>query len=279
MIVLKRDQKLLTQEGNFIKLGLCSLASGSTGNATLIFSDKACVLFDAGLSMRYILKCLEKLDVDPLKLDGIFLSHEHSDHIRGAGVISRNKDIPLWSNHGTWKASKGKLGKIYQHKLFTTEKVVKIEDLEILPIPVSHDAAEPVCFRVRQSNTGYQIGVVTDIGILTPPVKHYLQGSEVIMLESNYDLDMLVNGIYPENVKLFIMGDLGHLSNTEAGESLIELIGKRTEHVLLSHISRDNNTPELAYNTVSTILIRNGIPKSILEMTYHNKMSSLYFLE
>jgi phosphoribosyl 1,2-cyclic phosphodiesterase len=231
------------------------------------------------MSMKYIVSCLDDLGVDPTDIDGIFLSHEHSDHIRGAGVISRNKNIPLWSNTGTWEAAKNKLGKVHLNKTFLTERPIKIKDLEILPIPVSHDAAEPVCFRVRQAKTDYQVGVVTDIGILTPPVKHYLHDSNVLMLESNYDLDMLVNGIYPEKVKLFIMGDLGHLSNNEAGESIIELVGERTEHVLLSHISRDNNTPELAFGTVAKILSRNGLSKSILGMTFHDRMSKEYSLE
>jgi phosphoribosyl 1,2-cyclic phosphodiesterase len=229
--------------------------------------------------MKYILKCLQTFNIDPESIEGIFLSHEHSDHIRGAGVLSRNKKIPLWCNYSTWEVAKHKLGNVYQHKLFTTEKPIRFNDLEILPIPVSHDAVEPVCFRIRQLNSGYQIGVVTDIGILTPPVKHYLNNSEVLMLESNYDLDMLVNGTYPENVKLFIMGDLGHLSNTETGESLIELVGDKTDHVLLSHISRDNNTPELAFNTVSKILQRNYISNQILGMTFFDRMSKYIILE
>ena len=187
--------------------------------------------------MRYILNCLEKLDINPKSINGIFLSHEHSDHIRGAGVLSRNTQIPLWSNLGTWEAAKNRLGEVYKNNIFITERPITINDLEILPIPVSHEAAEPVCFRITQPATGLQVGIVTDIGILTPPVKHYLHNSNLLMLESNYDLDMLVNGLYPESVKLFIMGELGHLSNPEAGESLIELIGERTEYVLLSHIS------------------------------------------
>jgi len=226
--------------------------------------------------MRYILTCFNELNFDSHAIDGIFLSHEHSDHIRGAGVLSRNRQIPLWSNPGTLKAAKHKLGKVFQHKMFTTERVIKIKDLEILPIPVSHDAAEPVCFRIHQKNTDLQVGIVTDIGILTPPVKHYLQNINLLMLESNYDLDMLVNGTYPENVKLFIMGELGHLSNREAGESLVELIGDETKHVLLSHISQDNNTQTLAYGTVSKIIERHGFKKSILNLTYHNKMSKVF---
>jgi phosphoribosyl 1,2-cyclic phosphodiesterase len=249
------------------------LASGSTGNATLVKSDEAYVLFDAGLSMRYIRGCLDKLKIDAKSLDGIFLSHEHSDHINGAGVISRNMGIPLWSNNGTWEAAKTRIGHVHRHELFTTERAVTIKDLEILPVPVSHDATEPVCFRILHKQSGVQIGIVTDIGILTPPVKHYLQNSNLIMLESNYDLDMLVSGVYPENVKLFIMGELGHLSNMDAGESLTELIGNKTEHVLLSHISMDNNTLKLAHDTVAKVIGRNGFDSSMLHLTYHNKMS------
>ena len=260
-----------------ISLTVCSLASGSTGNATLVKSDETCILFDAGLSMKYILDSFEELDIDPNTLEGIFLSHEHSDHIRGAGVLSRRKKIPLWSNQGTWKVASARLGKIFQNNIFITERPVTIKDLEILPVPVSHDAAEPVCFRVRQKNTNLQIGIVTDIGILTPPVKHYLQNSNLLMLESNYDLDMLVHGTYPENVKLFIMGELGHLSNREAGDSLIELIGDMTDYVLLSHISKDNNTQTLAFGTVSKIIRRHGVDSSLLHLTHHNQKSDLFY--
>ena len=255
-------------------LTVCSLASGSTGNSTLIRSEEACILFDAGLSMKYTLSCLAKLGIDPQSIDGIFLSHEHTDHINGAGVLSRNQRLPLWSNAGTWKAAKTRLGKVHKHILFETEKPVRMNDLEILPIPISHEAAEPVCFRIRQKRTGLQVGIITDIGILTPPVKHYLQNSNLLMLEANYDLDMLVHGSYPPNVKLFIMGELGHLSNTEAGESLLELVGQKTEHVLLSHISKDNNTPKLAYKTVSQILHRHGVKDLTLGITHHSQMGN-----
>lgn len=263
-------------EAEKIGLSICSLASGSTGNVTLVKTDEACILFDAGQSMRYILACFEKLDIEPSSLDAIFISHEHSDHIRGAGVLSRNKKIPLWSNQGTWSAAKVRLGSVYQHKTFTSERPVIIKDLEILPIPVSHEAVEPVCFRIRQKQLEVQIGIATDIGILTPPVKHYLQNSNLLMLESNYDLDMLVNGTYPENVKLFIMGELGHLSNRDAGESLVELIGANTESILLSHISQDNNTLELAHDTVAKIIQRHELKSSLLHLTYHNKMSETF---
>jgi len=259
-------------------LSLCSLASGSTGNATLLKTDDTCLLFDAGQSMKYIISCFDELGFDPEALDGIFISHEHSDHIRGAGALSRKFGIPIWCNNGTWLAAKTKLGNIEYHKEFKTEQLVILNDLEILPIPISHDAAEPVCFRIRQLNTSLQAGIITDIGILTPPVKHYLYNSNILMLESNYDLDMLVNGTYPENVKLFILGELGHLSNNEAGESIIELMGKNTEHVLLSHISQDNNTPELAFKTVAKIINRLGISETILGLTYHNRMSRVFDL-
>jgi phosphoribosyl 1,2-cyclic phosphodiesterase len=241
-----------------------------------VTTDETRILFDAGLSMRYILDCLDKLKIDPTSIDVIYLSHEHSDHIRGAGVLSRNKQIPLKCNRGTWNAAKTKLGRIQQYSFFTTEKPEKINDLEILPIPVSHDAAEPVCFRIRQDRSEIQLGIVTDIGILTPPVKHYLQNSNLLMLESNYDLDMLVKGKYPENVKLFILGELGHLSNMDAGESLVELIGDNTEYVLLSHISQDNNTLKLAHDTVSRIMHRNGFNQRMLHLTYHSKMTEIF---
>lgn len=218
------------------------------------------------------------MGLDPDQLDGIFLSHEHSDHIKGAGALARKLNVPIWSNHGTWTAAKHKLGRIENPKLFTTERPVRVKDLEILPIPVSHDAAEPVCFRIRHIKDDIQAGIITDIGILTPPVKHYIVNSNIIMLESNYDLDMLVHGRYPENVKLFILGELGHLSNTEAGESLVELLGPETKHVLLSHISQDNNTPELAFKTVAKILKLDGNNDNILGLTYHNKMGKLYSL-
>jgi phosphoribosyl 1,2-cyclic phosphodiesterase len=228
--------------------------------------------------MKYILSCFEELGLEPEALDGIFISHEHSDHIRGAGALSRKFGIPIWSNSGTWSAAKIKLGNVKHHKEFKTEQPIMFNDLEILPIPISHDAAEPVCFRIKQLDTMVQAGIITDIGILTPPVKHYLFNSNILMLESNYDLDMLVNGTYPENVKLFILGELGHLSNTEAGESIIELIGNNTEQVLLSHISQDNNTPELAYDTVAKIIKRLGISETILGLTYHNRMSRVFEL-
>ncbi len=233
-------------------------------------------MFDAGLSMRYILSCFETLGMEFNELDGIFLSHEHSDHIKGAGALARKLDVPVWCNMGTWKAAQTRLGKIGSQKIFKSERPVQIKDLTVLPIPVSHDATEPVCFKITQEKSGLQSGIITDIGILTPPVKHYIYNSDILLLESNYDLDMLVNGRYPENVKLFILGELGHLSNTEAGESLVELLGPETKHVLLSHISQDNNTPQLALRTVSNILNNHNMSDSFLELTYHNRMGKIH---
>ncbi|MBB6695095.1 MBL fold metallo-hydrolase [Cohnella xylanilytica] len=235
------------------------LASGSTGNATVVSSDAATVLVDAGLSAKKIDELLKERDVSGQELDAIFVTHEHSDHIKGLGALARKYELPVYANEKTWAAMHKGIGELAddQRKIMATDSAMEIFDLRIESYAISHDAAEPVgyCFY----SGGAKLSLATDLGYVSDKVMRQLKQSDVLVLESNHDVNMLRMGRYPWNIKRRILGDTGHLSNEAAGEALCQLLGSGgTRRVYLGHLSQEHNQMDLAKLTVNTILEDNG---------------------
>lgn len=238
---------------------LCALASGSSGNCVLVETKKNKVLIDAGLSGRKIADKLEEIQVDVKDIDALLVTHEHTDHIQGVGVLSRRYDLPIWANQPTWQAMEKSLGKIQEKNKCVLEEndIIEIGDLQVESFATSHDAVAPVgyCF-YHQDN---KAALLTDTGYINSNLEKMLLDSNLIMLESNHDVEMLKTGPYPYYLKRRIMGETGHLSNEQAGKALEKVIGGKTKQILLAHLSKENNFPELAHLTVKNILAKVGI--------------------
>ena len=235
-------------------LAVCILASGSKGNAIFISSGDTSLLIDAGLSGIEIERRLTSRGLDPKSLDAILVSHEHSDHIQGVGVLSRRYKLPVYINSKTQKAAVSQLGKLYDFKRFECGSMFTINDLSIHPFSISHDAKDPCGFTVNQNGT--KIGIATDLGIATAMVKAHLKGCTLLILEANHDEKMLINGPYPWPVKQRIKSRIGHLSNEASKTLLNELQHDGLKHVMLAHLSETNNTPQKAFNDVGRALTR-----------------------
>jgi phosphoribosyl 1,2-cyclic phosphodiesterase len=232
------------------------LASGSGGNACYIETDNSRILIDAGLSCREIIKRLETLEVKSDTFDALVITHEHLDHIKGAGPISRRFKTPVYINDSTMqKASKG-MGKITDHVLFDTGRTIKIKDVVIETFTKCHDATDPVGLVI--SSNGSRLGVITDVGRSTRLLEDRLKDCDALIIEFNHDELMLDEGPYPLHLKRRIKGPEGHLSNHDAGELLKTLSHKGLRHVILAHISEKNNLPEKAFCTASGILMECG---------------------
>jgi len=237
----------------------CTLASGSSGNCHFITNGRENLLIDAGLSGKMIQDKLLDIGHDPQKLTGILISHEHNDHIKGAGILSRRFDLPIYANEPTWKAMEDKIGSVKSHnkKTFETKKEMNIGDIQITPFNISHDAVEPVGFILKNNNI--KISIATDLGYIDEGIINKMEDSDLVVLESNHDVDMLKTGSYPYYLKRRILSDIGHLSNEAAGNAIVDLIKKNVNKVLLAHLSRENNFPELAMITIKNILKNHGI--------------------
>jgi phosphoribosyl 1,2-cyclic phosphodiesterase len=235
------------------------LASGSTGNATVVSTDTAKVLVDVGLSGKKIEELMQQRGVLGNELDAIFVTHEHSDHIKGLGAFARKYQLPVYANEKTWTAMGKHVGELpdNQRRVLQTDSTMEIADLRIESYAISHDAAEPVgyCFQAD----GVKLSLATDMGYMSDKVMDKLLKSDVLVLESNHDIEMLRMGRYPWNIKRRILGDTGHLSNEAAGEALCRLLSGITRRVYLAHLSQQHNQMDLAKLTVNTVLEDNGV--------------------
>lgn len=225
---------------------ICSLSSGSKGNSLFIESEHTRVLVDIGLSARQITQRLQSVSVEADSIDAIVLTHSHNDHIRGAGVFSRQNGTPIYGHPETLddllRYLRGR------EPLVPWENTFQIKDLRFTPFRVSHDAFPTVGYLI--SDGSKTIAVCTDTGCVTPEIEEHLAQAGFIVLESNHDPDMLMDGPYPWDLKERIASRVGHLSNRDAGSLLQRLLNGRIEKVLLAHLSDENNTPQLARDTV-----------------------------
>lgn len=231
---------------------LLSIASGSSGNCIYVGDDTTHILIDAGISGKRIEAGLNSIGVSGRDLDAVFVTHEHIDHISGLGVLSRKFDIPIYSTTGTISgiATTKAVGYI-DSQLFQPihkNENISIGSLLIQAMPISHDAAEPVCYKV--SNETSRIAVATDMGIYTDETIEFLDGMHAILLEANHDVNMVQVGPYPYYLKQRILGKRGHLSNESAGRLLSRIVHDDLKHILLGHLSKENNLPQLAQEAV-----------------------------
>ncbi len=239
---------------------LCSIASGSSGNCVYAGSDTTHILIDAGISGKRIEEGLASFGLKASEIDGIFITHEHADHINGLGVMARKYGLPIYATEGTIQAIKqtaglGKIDESLFHCINADEKYT-IKDLTLYPMQTSHDAAQPVAYRI--SHDKKKIGIVTDLGCYNDYTIACMQGLDVIYLEANHDINMLQAGSYPYYLKQRILGEKGHLANETAGRLLTQLLNSHTKAVVLAHLSKENNLPELAYEAVKLELIMSG---------------------
>lgn len=222
---------------------ICPLASGSNGNCYYIGNNEEALLIDAGLSYKQILRRLEAKSLDPQKIRALFITHEHGDHIRGARVTSKKLDIPVYMTRGTFNSSY-RTWQPLSFQAVENNRPVQVGQFTVYPVLKNHDASEPTSFRIEHG--GYSIGVFTDIGSPCENVKSHLVKCHALFLETNYDLKLLREGPYPYHLKVRIDSDFGHLSNVQAFELLKDHAHPGLQCVFLSHLSAENNRPELA---------------------------------
>ena len=228
------------------------LASGSSGNSFYLETPKKKLLIDAGLSGKKITGLLAEIDRKPEDLDAILITHEHSDHIHGVGVLARKYGMDLYANEATWKAMEGTkyLGKVddAQKHIFEMGKTKTFGDIDIESFGVSHDAAAPQFYRFMKD--GKSFVMLTDTGYVSDRMAGIIENADGYLIESNHDIEILRSGAYPWSLKQRILSDMGHLSNEDGAETMIRTLGNRTKRIYLGHLSKENNIKELAHMTM-----------------------------
>ncbi len=238
----------------------CNIASGSSGNCTYIGDDDTHLIVDAGISGKRIEEGLNDIELTTPDISGVLITHEHTDHIGGLGVIAKKYDLPIYATEGTIDAIKAmpKYNCIPDHlyHVIKADQSFRLGDFEITPVGISHDAADPVAYHF--CNKGKKASIATDLGVYDDKLLNVMKGSDILMLEANHDLRMLEAGPYPYRLKRRIMGDKGHLSNDLCGKLLVDLLCDRLQKVVLGHLSKENNIAELAYETVRLEVTMSG---------------------
>ena len=232
------------------------LGSGSKGNCTLIESGSTRILIDAGFSGKEIKRRLALIDRSPQDLHAILITHEHGDHVGGVGVMSRRCDLPVYANPATHQAAEKRVKKLHQRWEFDTGTGFFLEDLHIHPFRISHDTADPVGFLV--SDGTHSVAYCTDTGKITTLIRQRIFQCQALILEANYDPEMLMDGPYPMHIKQRVRSNQGHLANNEAAAFLAELCtteGQEVRHVVLAHLSETNNRPDLVAAQVQQELV------------------------
>ncbi len=255
---------------------IASIASGSNGNCYYLENDNDAILVDAGISTKQIVARMTKLGLSMSKVKGVFISHEHTDHVLGVEVLSKKYSVPVFMTQKTYTSC----GKIINNSLlnfFCPGNQVTLGKIHVHPFLKSHDAAEPCSFSV--SSERWNVAVMTDIGLECSNVISHLRNADAVFLESNYDDKMLEAGPYPAFLKKRISSGLGHLSNTQAGLIVLEHASSRLKHVFLSHLSANNNTPELAYETFNDCIKQRKDLKPELFITSRHKESKLVSMD
>jgi phosphoribosyl 1,2-cyclic phosphodiesterase len=235
------------------------LASGSTGNAIFVETEEHSFLVDAGLSGKQMEVLFQQIDRDMGKLSGILVTHEHSDHIKGVGILARKYNLPIYANEKTWQAMDGLIGQVPvdQKFHFDMETVKTFGSLDIESFGVSHDAADPMFYVFHQD--GKKLVLITDTGYVSDRMKGLISNAEAYVFESNHDVQMLRMCRYPWNIKRRILSDVGHVSNEDAALAMSEVAGDRTKSIYLAHLSLDNNIKDLARMSVTQTLESRGI--------------------
>lgn len=220
-----------------------SLGSGSRGNATLIQTDSTVLMVDCGYPVKELVRRAGLLGIDAGEIDALLVTHEHGDHMRGVGALTRRFGMPVWMSHGTWHAAD--YGRVDQLYLFNSHSgTIEFGGIQVTPVPVPHDAREPTQFVF--THAGHSLGLLTDLGCHTPHLARCYSALDALLLECNHDPKMLAEGPYPPYLQARVGGDYGHLSNRQAAEFLASIEHQRLKHLVAAHLSEKNNCPELA---------------------------------
>ncbi len=242
----------------------CNLYSGSSGNCSFLETDNTKILIDCGVSSKKIEEALNSIDMSGKDIDAIVVSHEHSDHVKGLSVFCKKNDIPIYANAKTFNNINQDLT-ARKHVEFKSNKYFDIGDIKIFPFSIPHDAADPCGFNFYHDNI--KVSVATDIGHVDNRILHNLDDSSLLLLESNYEPDILKCSSYPYELKRRILGPNGHLSNEEAGNVITTLAKSGVSNIILGHLSEHNNFPELAYQTVMNSIISSNIDLNKLKLS------------
>ena len=260
-------------------LNFCSLYSGSSGNCLFVETQSTKILVDCGTSGKKVCEGLSAIGKDITDIDAILVTHEHSDHIQSLGLISKKYDIPVYANFETWQAMQTQAQKINtsKQKTFENDNDFEVGNLLIHPFSTPHDAANPCGFNIYSEKR--KISIATDLGHMDNVILENLKGSSFILLESNYDPEILKVSKYPYILKQRIAGPNGHLSNSTAGKTIGCLIQNDLKTVMLGHLSKENNFPELAYQTVVEELIGQNIDTNEISLSVANRNNPTKIIE
>ena len=253
-------------------VAVCVLSSGSKGNAIYVSDGSSSILIDAGLSGIEIERRLASRKIQPESLDAIIVSHEHSDHIQGVGVLARRYNLPVYISKKTQIAA-NHIGTVKDFKHFECGSSFQINDLTVHPFSISHDAEDPAGFTVGQN--GVKVGIATDLGHPTSMVKEHLKNCSLLVLEANHDVDMLIDGPYPWPIKQRIQSRTGHLSNEATKKILKEVLHDKLEHVVLSHLSEVNNSPQKALSVIGQAISKG---KTKLSVARQDISTEIYYI-
>lgn len=242
-----------------MKMLFSPLFSGSSGNCTYVGTEDEGVIIDCGISATAALSELSKANIDVRAVNAILVTHEHTDHIGGVGVLARKLQVPVYATRGTWEGMGKRAGKLNPSQIRTinTGEDFYVGALNVSAFDTPHDCLEPCGFVL--SLNGLSAAVATDMGYIRNNWLDAVKGTDTVLLEADYDQDMLMAGSYPYELKRRILGRKGHLSNEDAGKAAIELINAGAQRVILGHLSKNNNFPELAWETCAGILMEHGI--------------------
>lgn len=249
-----------------MSLQFCSLSSGSSGNCYIVKSESTALIVDAGISGKRIFEGIAALGIDDENLKGLLVTHEHIDHVKSVRIVSKKKpQLNVYASAGTWEAIADNVA-VEQRKNVYAGDAFEIGDITVKPFRLSHDAAEPIGYTF--SKDGKKISIVTDTGVVTDEIHGEIKDSDILVLEANHDVHTLQFCRYPYSVKRRIIGEFGHLSNETAAEELCRMCCERNAceagerkfmQVILAHLSKENNFPEMAYQTVKNVLEENEI--------------------
>lgn len=237
----------------------CTLFSGSSGNAVYLGTDQGSLLVDCGMSAKQILEAMTAAGLNPADLQALLITHEHSDHVRGAGILSRKLSLPIYATEGTWNGMAGTIGAIpdKDRVVITAGESFFACGMEVASFSIPHDANDPVGYRFYMRL--HSVAVATDLGYFSQTVCDAVSGAELVLLESNHDPDLLKhNPHYPAQLKSRILGKKGHLSNEAGADAAVRLLNTGAKHLLLGHLSSENNTPDMAYRTAHAALTEVG---------------------
>lgn len=257
----------------------CSFASGSSGNCYMVKDNETAILIDAGISGKKIFESLEATDTPKEMVSAVLVTHEHIDHVKSLPILSKKiQGLGIYANRATWEKVERPVEETNK-QYFTTGEEFEIGSFRILPFAISHDAAEPVGFSIYHG--GRQISICTDSGFISENIFEELAEADLLLLEANHEKEMLLYGKYPYSLKQRILGDEGHLSNVTCGECLCRIVEEnpKKRYVVLGHLSRENNTPEVAMQAVANTLEENSVfigGDLQVEVALRDRMSRIY---